>query len=185
MGTINIMDRFIYIILMFVVFSLDTYSIDYNQYDIGQQLLPPEELFNKIQEPKRSIRSSNNNQKQTNIYHQPQVKYSGSNVDKDFNIYNFERIDYEISDIRSSNTYLTEEISAIREREKTYIEVIEGLLTKSKRYDHFFRKWDDLKDSFNSIWVAGGGSMITGILGFLGIFLQRRRRIKKEGLNKK
>jgi len=96
----------------------------------------------------------------------------------DFSIYNFERIDDELLELREDAAFTAEELSEIREREKIYIDALEELLVKSKRYDHFFTKWDDLKESFDGLFAAGSGSFLTALLGWFG-FIWKRKHNKK------
>ena len=149
-----------------------------------QQLMHPDKLLDKINKSKEDVIPKKRSSFQNHDNPKPKIRSGTNRTHRDFTIYNFERLDEEISILREDNLYLTEEISSVREREKVYIEALEGLLLRSKRYDHFFTKWDDLKGSFKSLWAVGGGSFLTAVIGALGLWFNKKRK-KKKGVNGK
>ena len=175
--------------ILFLFLAIGIYSSDapevkkidrFVENGAQQQLIHPEELLNKINESKKDVSPQKRSGFQNNSHPKREIKTGSSRTHRDFTIYNFERLDEELAVIREDNLYLTEEISSIREREKVYIEALEGLLIRSKRYDHFFTKWDDLKETSRGMIGVGGGSLGTIIVGVIGFILQRRRKKKKQ-----
>jgi hypothetical protein len=149
------------------------------------QIMHPDELLGDLKESKKEIKPKKRVIPEVERQQKDVQKFPGraESIHRDFVIYNFERMDDELADLRGEALYTAEELSEIREREKIYIEALEELLIKSKRYDHFFAKWDNLKETLKSGWAVGGGSLMTTLIGGIGIWWQRRRRRKKENSN--
>lgn len=101
-----------------------------------------------------------------------------SKIHRDFNIYNFERIDEELQNLREDNIFLNDQINQLRERGEIYAEALEQLIKRSERYDNFFRNWDQMEELLSSGGIFGGGGLGALLLGFFGLRLKKRYRKK-------
>lgn len=180
------MIRFLVLILIINLYSgeisPEVKNIDKHiqNQQIQQQFVHPDELLNKIKESKKKVKPKKRSI-ENGDHPKVDVKTNrSSRIHRDFTIYNFERIDEEIAVLRDEAIYTAEELGEIRSREEIYIEALEGLLLRNKRYDHFFTKWDDLKKSVGGILGIGGGSVGTIILGIIGLIVQKKRKKKKQ-----
>lgn len=129
--------------------------------------------------------------KSRGVIHGPEQKpekrrYSG-NLHRDFIIYNLKRTDDDIDDLNYDVDELYEITGQLEMRGNTYLETFEVFLIqykeqmeKNKRYDHFFARWDALKEYGKNFLTLGGGSIGTVILGLLGWLFNKRRKRKKE-----
>lgn len=110
-------------------------------------------------------------------------------VPQNFIIYNFERLD-ETNNIQNDEIrYIDEGVISLEKQTEQMLIVLHSLQNQSEilseeqtkkniRYDHFFMRWDSLKNSVSSLWKVGGGALLTAF--FTGIFWYLRRKKKKQ-----